>query len=58
MDKMEKVLMMHTRTFSRLTTPKNKVLTSIEGDNTSILGDDTLQVMWKPNCTRLLNLYF
>ena len=33
MDRMKKLLMMDSRTFNRLTTPKDRVLTSIEGRN-------------------------
>ena len=32
MDRMKKMLMMDSRTFIRLTTPKDKVLSSIEGE--------------------------
>ena len=42
MDKMKKLLMMDSRTFNRLTTPKDKVLTSIEGEMTSILNDESI----------------
>ena len=42
MDRMKKVLMMDSRTFYRLTTPKDKVLTSIEGEMSSILNDDSI----------------
>ena len=42
MDRMKKLLMMDSRTFNRLTTPKDKVLTSIEGQMTSILDDESL----------------
>ena len=42
MDGMKKVLMMDSRTFNRLTTPKDKVLTSIEGEMSSILNDDSI----------------
>ena len=42
MDRMKKVLMMDSRTFSRLTTPKDKVLTSIEGEMSSILNNDSI----------------
>ena len=42
MDKMKKLLMMDSRTFNRLTTPKDKVLTSIEGDMSSILNDESI----------------
>ena len=42
MDKMKKLLMMDSRTFNRLTTPKNKVLTSMEGEMSSILNDDSI----------------
>ena len=42
MDKMKKVLIMDSRTFNRLTTPKDKVLTSIEGEMSSILNDDSI----------------
>ena len=41
-DEMKKVLMMDSRTFNRLTTPKDKVLTSIEGEMSSILNDDSI----------------
>jgi hypothetical protein len=39
---MKKLLMMDSRTFNRLTTPKDKVLTSIEGEMSSILNDDSI----------------
>ena len=42
MDRMKKLLMMDSRTFNRLTTPKDKVLTSIEGEMSSILNDDSI----------------
>ena len=42
MDKMKKLLMVDSRTFNRLTTPKDKVLTSIEGEMTSILNDESI----------------
>ena len=42
MDRMKKLLMMDSRTFNRLTTPKDKVLTSIEGEMTSILNDESI----------------
>ena len=42
MDKMKKLLMMDSRTFNRLTTPKDKVLTSIEGEMSSILNDESI----------------
>ena len=42
MDKMKKLFMMDSRTFNRLTTPKDKVLTSIEGEMTSILNDESI----------------
>ena len=34
--------MMDSRTFNRLTTPKDKVLTSIEGEMSSILNDESI----------------
>ena len=42
MDKMKKMLMMDSRTFNRLTTPKDKVLSSIEGEMSSILNDESI----------------
>ena len=42
MDKMKKLLMMDSRTFNRMTTPKDKVLTSIEGEMSSILNDESI----------------
>ena len=42
MDRMKKLLMMDSRTFNRLTTPKDKVLTSIEGEMSSILNDESI----------------
>ena len=42
MDKMKKLLMMDSRTFNRLTTPQDKVLTSIEGEMSSILNDECI----------------
>ena len=42
MDRMKKLLMMDSRTFNRLTTTKDKVLTSIEGEMSSILNDDSI----------------
>ena len=42
MDRMKKLLMMDSRTFNRLTTPKDKVLTSIEGEMTGILNDESI----------------
>ena len=42
MDRMKKLLMMNSRTFNRLTTPKDKVLTSIEGEMSSILNDESI----------------
>ena len=39
---MKKVLMMDSRTFNRLTTPKDKVLTSIEGEMSNILNDESI----------------
>jgi hypothetical protein len=42
MDRMKKMLMMDSRTFNRLTIPKDKVLTSIEGEMSSILNDDSI----------------
>ena len=42
MDRMKKLLLMDSRTFNRMTTPKNKVLTSIEGEMSSILNDDNI----------------
>ena len=42
MDKMKKLLMMDSRTFNRLTTPKDKVLTSIEGEMSTILNDERI----------------
>ena len=42
MDKMKKLLMMDSRTFNRLTTPKDKVLTSIEGEMSSISNDESI----------------
>ena len=39
MDRMKKLLMMDSRTFNRLTSPKDKVLISIEGEMLSILND-------------------
>ena len=42
MDKMKKMLMMDSRTFNRLTTSKDKVLTYIEGEMSSILNDDSI----------------
>ena len=39
---MKKLLMMDSRTFNRLTTPKDKVLTSIEDEMSSILNDDSI----------------
>ena len=42
MDKMKKVLMMDTRTFKRMTSPKDKVLTSIEAEMSNILNDESI----------------
>ena len=42
MDKMKKLLMMDSRTFNRMTTPKDKVLTTIEGEMSSILNDESI----------------
>ena len=42
MDRMKKLFMMDSRTFNRLTTPKDKVLTSIEGEMSSILNDESI----------------
>ena len=42
MDRMKKMLMMDSRTFNILTTPKDKVLTSIEGEMSSILNDESI----------------
>ena len=42
MDRMKKLLMMDSRTFNRLTTPKDKVLKSIEGEMSSILNDKSI----------------
>ena len=42
MDRMKKLLMMDSRTFNRMTTPKDKVLISIEGEMSSILNDDNI----------------
>ena len=42
MDRMKKLLMMDTRTYNRLTSPKDKVLTSIEGEMSSILDDESI----------------
>ena len=42
MDRMKKLLMMDSRTFNRLTTPKDKVLTSIGGEMSSILNDNSI----------------
>ena len=42
MDRMKKVLMMDSRTFNRLTTPKDKVLSSIEGEMSNILNDESI----------------
>ena len=42
MDRMKKLLMMDSRTFNRLTTPKDKVLTSIEGEMSSISNDESI----------------
>ena len=42
MDRMKKVLMMDSRTFNRLTTPKDKVLTSIDGEMSNILNDESI----------------
>ena len=39
---MKKLLLMDSRTFNRMTTPKDKVLTSIEGEMSSILNDDSI----------------
>ena len=39
---MKKVLMMDSRTFNRMTTPKDKVLTSIEGEMSNILNDESI----------------
>ena len=41
MDRMKKLLMMDSRTFNRLTTPKDKVLT-IEGEMFSIVNDESI----------------
>ena len=38
---MKKLLMMDSRTFNRLTTPKDKVLTSIEGQMSNISDDES-----------------
>ena len=42
MDRMKKLLMMDSRTFNRMTTPKDKVLNSMEGEMSSILNDDNI----------------
>ena len=42
MERMKKLLMMDSRTFDRMTTPKDKVLTPIEGVISSILNDDNI----------------
>mgnify|MGYP003474984025 CR=1 FL=1 len=42
MDRMKKLLMMDSRTFNRLTTPKDKVLSSIKGEMSSILNDESI----------------
>ena len=42
MDRMKKMLMMDSRTLNRLTTPKDKVLSSIEGEMSSILNDESI----------------
>ena len=42
MDRMKKLLMMDSRTFNRMTTPKDEVLTSIEREMSSILNDDSI----------------
>ena len=42
MDRMKKVLMMDSRTFNRMTTPKDKVLTSIEGEVSNMLNDESI----------------
>ena len=42
MDRMKKLLMMDSRTFNRLTSSKDKVLTSIEGEMSSILKDESI----------------
>ena len=42
MDSMKKMLMIDSRTFNRLTTPKDKVLSSIEGEMSSILNDESI----------------
>ena len=55
MDRMKKLLMMDSRTFNRLTTPKDKVLTSIEDEMSSILNDDSIPKTWKLNSTHLSN---
>ena len=41
MDRMKKLLMMDSRTFNRLTTPKDRVLNSMEGEMSDILNDDS-----------------
>ena len=42
MDRMKTLLMMDSRTFNRMTTPKDKVLTSIEREMSSILNDGSI----------------
>ena len=42
MDRMKKVLLMDSRTFNRMTTLKDKVLTSIKGEMTNILNDERI----------------
>ena len=42
MDRIKKMLMMDSRTFNKLTTPKDKVLSSIEGEMSSILNDESI----------------
>ena len=42
MDRMKKLLMMDSRTFNRMTTPNDKVLTSIEGEMSSISNDESI----------------
>jgi len=42
MDRMKKMLMMDSRTFNRLTSPKDEVLSSIEGEMSSILNDESI----------------
>ena len=42
MDRRKKLLMMDSRTFNRMTSPKDKVLTSVEGEMSSILKNESL----------------